>query len=679
MRETRQFKMHPHLLLDVMRRQAGSISKACLEGIMNSVDAGATRCDLTLTSTTLTISDDGRGLRNRDEIVRWWEVFGQPHEADEGKTYGAFRMGRGQIFSFGHNTWRSSKFLMLVDIKTKGLDYQLSCDEKEVNGCHINVALYDPLLPSDLHGTIREIEKMAKYVPLTLSLNGKVVSVDPSKEKWDHVTDEAYVRLRDGSTLAVYNLGVWVKDFGNWQFGCGGVVVSRQQLRLNFARNEIMEKDCAVWRKVRRLVDQKATERNKRKPTLDDGERQRLAEQVANGEIESSEAADLKIFTDVSGRHLSASQLARSRNGGNLTVAPKGDRLGDKLHQSGAYFVMAEETIERFGCDGLKGLVRIVQSNCGIRYYKPEIVPFREATKGMDSKHVILDPKQWNAREKAWVALIQGNQRSLAWGFVHGTDADWNEAMGARRKVLVGESESADGWTDGSTYVAYSRRFLQYLQFSMRGAMQVAELALHEQCHDDEDVGTHVHGPDFYQRFHDCVAGAREMAYAIFMEMPKVVEQHGRSLNSWILKQKDAEAKLAAAKARHPKVAVDEQQPIPIDPKPAVTKPEPKPEQRPEGVAASAVKVTAVQAQGGNPYKASSSYGVLFALGSQKDWKRDELLEAASRVTGKSVESLAMSLQVLMNPNHKSNGGKSRAVRDGELVRLVRASLTEAA
>ena len=40
--ETLQFVMHPKLLYDVILRQAGSLSKAVLEGIQNSIDAGAT-------------------------------------------------------------------------------------------------------------------------------------------------------------------------------------------------------------------------------------------------------------------------------------------------------------------------------------------------------------------------------------------------------------------------------------------------------------------------------------------------------------------------------------------------------------------------------------------------------------------------------------------------------------
>ena len=33
-----------HLMLDVIKRQAGSLLKAVLEGVMNAIDAGATTC-----------------------------------------------------------------------------------------------------------------------------------------------------------------------------------------------------------------------------------------------------------------------------------------------------------------------------------------------------------------------------------------------------------------------------------------------------------------------------------------------------------------------------------------------------------------------------------------------------------------------------------------------------------
>jgi hypothetical protein len=44
--ERRGLRMHPRLLWDVITRQSGTIGKAILEGVMNSIDAGATKCEI---------------------------------------------------------------------------------------------------------------------------------------------------------------------------------------------------------------------------------------------------------------------------------------------------------------------------------------------------------------------------------------------------------------------------------------------------------------------------------------------------------------------------------------------------------------------------------------------------------------------------------------------------------
>ena len=38
-----EFKMHEKLLVDVIKKQAGTLQKAILEGITNSIEAGATK------------------------------------------------------------------------------------------------------------------------------------------------------------------------------------------------------------------------------------------------------------------------------------------------------------------------------------------------------------------------------------------------------------------------------------------------------------------------------------------------------------------------------------------------------------------------------------------------------------------------------------------------------------
>src|SRR5690606_17939145 len=114
--ERRTLKMHPHLLWSVIHRQAGTIGKGILEGVMNSVDAGATRCDIILDREHFSIEDDGKGFASDQEIEDFFETFGTPHEEGDAK-YGRFRMGRGQMMAFGMNVWHTNNYKMVVDLK----------------------------------------------------------------------------------------------------------------------------------------------------------------------------------------------------------------------------------------------------------------------------------------------------------------------------------------------------------------------------------------------------------------------------------------------------------------------------------------------------------------------------------------------------------------------------------
>jgi hypothetical protein len=63
--QRRRFNMHPKLLLDVIKRQAGTLHKAILEGIMNGIEAGANRVDIAYVpgaQPKLRITDNGKGI-----------------------------------------------------------------------------------------------------------------------------------------------------------------------------------------------------------------------------------------------------------------------------------------------------------------------------------------------------------------------------------------------------------------------------------------------------------------------------------------------------------------------------------------------------------------------------------------------------------------------------------------
>ena len=501
---------------------------------MNGVDAKCRQIQIKLTETNVVIEDDGRGITQREHIDKFFRTFGQPHEESEGKVYGTFRMGRGQLFAFGKNIWRTGPFIMDVDIKQRGLRFNLVTAKKKHDGCRIDIDLYTKLMPSNLAETVRQLEEWVKYAPVPVFLNGNLISRDVTKEKWDHTTPEAYIRLdRDRRSLSVYNLGIHTMDMGTWQLGTGGVIVSRQQIKVNFARNDV-QSDCKVWQKIRPFVDMKAKQAVAKKATLTDGERRRLIERIRQDDIPDN-AADLKIFTAVNGRHFSASQVAHAcyQYRKRMCHAPSGKRVGDKVFQQRLAFVMATETLERFGVDKVKKLLpyihKLYDSSGGYRSGEYTAVKFSSISKSINDSYDLFDEKDLTVLERVWKDLAHYCYCEL-------TDENYD----ARRRIIIGKSDGANGWTDGSTYIAINRDYLKARDFTFQDVIEVATLVLHERCHDCNDTTDHDHGHEFYQLFHDLSRDKLGKAVqAMWRRLPLSLQTESRKLGRAGLKDAD--------------------------------------------------------------------------------------------------------------------------------------------
>jgi hypothetical protein len=505
MTERRSFKMHPQLLYSVIQRQAGSLAKAILEGVMNSVDARADRVDITLTSTTLTLQDTGHGFTDRTQIEQFFETFGQPHDAGEAKIYGCFRMGRGQLFSFGHNHWASGPFTMDVNIKTLGLDYDLQTRDTVVPGCAITVDLYDPLSPSELDGVVRELAKFVKYVSIPVLCNGEALAKSPTAGKWDHETDDAWVRFTETGGLRVYNLGVFVEELGIHAYGVGGEVVSKSPFQVNMARNQV-QRSCPKWRRVMSLVEDTTTTRNTGKDRQTDASRARLLDQLRTGAIDLHRVRTIRLFRDVAGKLWSPNMLHGWAHRRTLFLADAGSREGDRLMQLGIGLVLTRTTAEALGCTTPEQVIAKLGLSRGYRGtwtagdFDAACVELACST----DYTIVEDP---TPHERVFLTVLQQMGRAISYG-VRATD----------RRLILGTSDLAHGWTDGSTYIAVNREYLRrHDTGSVADWVQLATLLLHEYCHDTSDQQSHLHGPEFYETYHDaslasCLARAVDLA-----------------------------------------------------------------------------------------------------------------------------------------------------------------------
>lgn len=518
--ERRQMKMHPRLLWDVIHRQAGTLSKAILEGVMNSVDAGATRCDVTIDRETFSISDDGKGFANDEEIEKFFETFGYPHEEGDA-TYGRFRMGRGQIMAFGRSEWATNNYRMSVDFRPqkdqKGDDFALGYDfrkvpeDEAVKGCRVEVALYEKLSPSQLDAAVREITEFVRYVNIPVTLNGKVISTDPAKEEWDEVTPDAYIKRRASGSLDIYNQGVLVTKYPSYRFGLSGVVVSKEALDVNFARNDV-QSTCPRWKRIMRVLQQDAMDQAKRNTPLTEAQRDFYARQLASGEANLGDIGEARIVTDITGSHHPFSVFERlQRFQSKLSIARRGDRVAEMAHTRRMGFFVTDECAARFGADTPEELARIVseiQAANGRHASRIVAVAREEYDKFISSTHEPVTDKELNKAERlALKAIRAGAERLYREGRwrdrMVGTDVFLRGHDYGPRRVSVGLSDVAEAWTDGISNIWIERRRLKLVKEGHKGMMRLAGLLLHEYLHNDPSTGTHEHGVDFYNRFHD--------------------------------------------------------------------------------------------------------------------------------------------------------------------------------
>lgn len=583
--ENRSFEMHPNLLYDVIMRQAGTLQKAILEGVTNAVDAGATECRISLGTHHFSIEDDGRGFRSREEIEAWFETFGTPHQEGDA-VFGKFRMGRGQLFSFGRNTWRSRQFQMDVDIKTSGLGYHLREHLEIFEGTRISVDLYDPIAPSDLERIRGELRKFVAWAQIRVLLDGELISRLPSSAKWDFEDSDAYFALSaDRNQLAVYNLGVLVNSFWSGRFGMGGTVVTKRQIDLNFARNDIVQ-SCPVFRRIQNVIRKKSGTAAKKKTKLSDAERDLLVQEFLSGEIDVADAPKLRALTDVHGRSWPIDKLLQipHKFGGKLIVAGRGDQMIETAQHRALAFSVDEATLERFGAADGESLLKRISNSAGILLEKhlksgsytmlrSKIEELSKLDDGqidvvdrdylrdfVSSDHIALAASELSADDKALLHSISAAYGNLVAGL---NRIGLEDRSMTRRTIALGKSETALAWTDGTDMIWIDKDHARLLRRGYPGAYQIASTLLHEMLHAGPDTGTHEHDLEFYKAYHDLgghptdpIGYTAKRMVAVFITR---LRQGGKRISAKLLELDDLDLELEKARA-----AIEE---APEDPK----------------------------------------------------------------------------------------------------------------
>lgn len=495
-----EFTMDPGLLVSVIKSQAGTLTKALLEGIMNSLDAGAPRVDVTLTTTGFVIEDTGRGFTSEEEIRSWFGRFGTPHKEGDA-TYGRFRMGRGQMMSYAATVWKSNDFCMTVDIEKNGLTYDLSRLEEPFKGCRIEGTLYKVLQDWKLNETLTELRKFVAYTPKPVYVNGELYGATPARLKtWTHEDENAYYKVVPGTEeMLVYNQGVFVESMGTWRTGGGGVVVSKKALQVNFARNAVQEDDCPVWAGIKQVLQKCVLDKLSSAKNLSEGERKYLARRCAGSRGEQLELLlKAKVLTDPSGKHLPLQSL---RGYSRFAYVEEGGALACSLHGVDRTFVVTEKLLTRFGYHDVEEFVDQMRRIPGLIAYGVEILHPKDIHKSGLGGIETLKLDALSAKQAAAFAALKWLNERIAQQLMNAGRVD------APRELLLGRHKKNTfvAWTDGKTYITANRGFLKMFDKGLNGVLEWAMTLVHEYTHDTDDSESHAHGEVFYQKFHDTV------------------------------------------------------------------------------------------------------------------------------------------------------------------------------
>lgn len=531
------FTLDPQIIHHVIYNQAGSIGKAIIELIMNSIDAGAAAVQIKMTEKGFECVDDGRGFASREDVLNYFGRFGTPHQEGDA-TYGRFRLGRGQIMAHARTVWASNAWQMAVDTKVMGYHYDLEDVAQAKPGCHITGEWYEPLSSTELLSAVQEIRDLVRYTPVSVEMNGRVISRDPRTEKWDFEDEFAYYRAKPEGAVSIYNQGVLVRHDPSQQWGAGGLIVSKKAIDLNVSRTEILRKTCAVWKPIAKqfgkMAEEVAARLGDHRKT--EARREKSARALLSGDPKAYEIFEKEeVITVLPGkRHLTLKAFfEKVRQGGpsncrarnTYTVVLNGFDVpkGEAIATADIVMVVHPQTLERFGCYGVhefeEGLDRVMEhigtlaphwwASHWNRQYKqlPKAVDFETISAAFVRRMSIVSEKTLTDREtrRAWTAMrwcLQNYAGLAAGGQAYSNGRlVWDDPR--RLHIMLGDSNTAEAWTDGESYIAFDKKIVERLKTDpLRTANRLFSLAEHEVAHQGDSVDC-GHDEAFYQRYHD--------------------------------------------------------------------------------------------------------------------------------------------------------------------------------
>ncbi|MFA9427171.1 hypothetical protein [Natronorubrum sp. A-ect3] len=278
--------------------------------------------------------------------------------------------------------------------------------------------------------------------------------------------------------LDIYSNGLYVTT--KREYGIGGVIVSKGNLTLNFARND-NQSSCERWQRIDSALEQA------RDDLYADVSDDRLTAEsreamASDGDDESGEQwADRKLFQLATESRISLEEIQAVPRIGWVDGPQKG---ADKLVERG--YVVLDTS------DAATQRLRDPAGDENISIAVPEAFGVGEQAESegvWTGYHRIEDESQLNADQQRYLRFA----RVLA------------AELGIDRDVYYGEA-SADAWTDGRTYIVITDSAVTSRQRAV-WMYDLYLMMLHEAAHDTSSRDRPSHGHHFESTFRSLVEG----------------------------------------------------------------------------------------------------------------------------------------------------------------------------
>tara|TARA_B100000508_G_scaffold139407_1_gene137412 strand:- start:77454 stop:79223 length:1770 start_codon:yes stop_codon:yes gene_type:complete len=525
------FTVDKAIIKSLIFQQAGSVERSILEVVMNELDAKASGVNIDIGDDmkSLCVYGDGVGFTSREDITKLFGRFGFNHTTDEelarNRRYGRYGLGRAQVLAFGACKWITNNFTIEVDLHSDqegDLPYEVTeFEADQFRGTRVEVDLKEPMSLWARNNLERELKTMLKYTPQKVFLNGKQINQDPNEVKWTAKNKKIAFKISPSQStngLTIYNDGVFVRTYPHSQFGVSGELTSRNTtFEVNMARNDVTQSICPLWASLKEFL--KPHRERKTRKSLTDNDRVFQLNAFISGEMALEEIRTKRLVKDITGKNSSLAMMM-THAGNVFTVAPsKNSTLGETVHNSRAAFVVTPDWLGNMGFDSLEELFAAIELAATTelteitktRHYgrdkyeldnlireikSRKVIEFDDITEGMDDSHVIIpDDKLTKLQKLKLKGIERMNQEIKYLLFPH---------ENKKRSIVIGESETAQGWTDSLTYIAIERSLVDdAYSGGVKALTHIANIIIHEYCHDESSIGDHNHDGYFYQRYHD--------------------------------------------------------------------------------------------------------------------------------------------------------------------------------